>query len=112
MLEAIEPAFTMNVGNLLPQETAKITFRYAIPYRWAGDRLRFFLPTTIAPRFGESPHQPHQAPEASLTVENQFSLRVEVRGALRDAHLRLPIARRRAQEVVGERRCSRCVSPG
>lgn len=70
----------MNVGNLLPQETAKITFRYAILYRWAGDRLRFFLPTTIGPRFGESPHLPHQAPEASLTVENQFSLRVEVLG--------------------------------
>jgi Ca-activated chloride channel family protein len=65
MLEAIEPGLhTMNVGNLLPQETAKITFRSAILYRWAGDRLRFFPPTTIAPRFGESPHLPHQAPEA------------------------------------------------
>lgn len=91
MLEAIEPGlYTMNVGNLLPQETAKITFRYAILYRWAGDRLRFFLPTTIAPRFGESRHQPHQAPEASLTVENQFSLRVEVLGALRDAQFICP----------------------
>ncbi|QKS30672.1 MAG: VWA domain-containing protein [Candidatus Accumulibacter similis] len=91
MLEAIEPGlFTMNVGNLLPQETAKITFRYAILYRWAGDRLRFFLPTTIAPRFGESPHLPHQAPKPSLTVENQFSLRVEVRGALRDAQFVCP----------------------
>lgn len=85
MLEAIEPGvYTMNVGNLLPQETAKITFRYAILYRWTGDRLRFFLPTTIAPRFGESPHLPHQAPETSLTVENQFSLRLEIFGALRD----------------------------
>ncbi len=91
MLEAIEPGlYTMNVGTLLPQETAKITFRYAMLYRWAGDRLRFFLPTTIAPRFGESPHQPHQAPEASLTVENQFSLRVEVFGALRDAQFVCP----------------------
>jgi Ca-activated chloride channel family protein len=91
MLEAIEPGlYTMNVGNLLPQETAKITFSYAILYRWAGARLRFFLPTTIAPRFGESPHQPHQAPEASLTVENQFSLRVEVFGALRDAQFVCP----------------------
>jgi len=91
MLEAIEPGlYTMNVGNLLPQETAKITFRYAILYRWAGDRLRFFLPTTIAPRFGESPHLPHQPPEASLTVENQFSLRVVVFGALRDAQFVCP----------------------
>lgn len=91
MLEAIEPGlYTMNVGNLLPQETAKITFRYAILYRWAGDRLRFLLPTTIAPRFGESPHLPHQAPEASLTVENQFSLRLEIFGALRDAQFVCP----------------------
>lgn len=91
MLEAIEPGlYTMNVGNLLPQETAKITFRYAALYRWAGDRLRFFLPTTIAPRFGESPHRPHQVPETSLTVENQFSLRVDVSGALRDAQFVCP----------------------
>jgi Ca-activated chloride channel family protein len=91
MLEAIEPGlYTMNVGNLLPQETAKITFRYAILYRLVGDRLRFYLPTTIAPRYGESPHLPHQAPEASLTVENRFSLRVEVLGALRDAQFVCP----------------------
>ncbi len=91
MLEAIEPGlYTMNVGNLLPQETARITFRYAILYRWAGDRLRFFLPTTIAPRFGASPHRPHQAPEASLTVENQFSLRVEILGAMRNAQFVCP----------------------
>ncbi len=91
MLEAIEPGiYTMSVGNLLPQEKAKITFRYAVLYRWVGDRLRFFLPTTIAPRFGDSPHLPHQAPEASLTVENQFSLRVEVLGALRDAQFVCP----------------------
>lgn len=86
MLEALEPGlYTMNVGNLLPGETAKITFRYAMLYRWTGDSLRFFLPTTVAPRYGESRHEPHQTPDHSLTVENRFSLRVEVRGALRDA---------------------------
>jgi Ca-activated chloride channel family protein len=91
MLETIEPGlYTMNVGNLLPLETAKVTFSYAILYRWAGDRLRFFLPTTIAPRFGESHHLPHQVPEASLTVENQFSLRIEIHGSLRDAQFICP----------------------
>ena len=86
MLEGIEPGlYAMNVGNLLPRETAKITFRYAILYRWTGDRLRFCLPTTIAPRHGQRQHQPHQRPEPSLTVENQFSLRMEVFGALRCA---------------------------
>ena len=91
MLEELEPGlYTMNVGNLLANETAKITFRYAILYRWAGDRLRLSLPTTIAPRYGDSPHQPHQAPDASLTVENQFSLSVEIFGALRDAQFGCP----------------------
>jgi Ca-activated chloride channel family protein len=91
MLEAIEPGlYTMNVGNLLSQETAKITFRYAILYRWSGDRLRLLLPTTIAPRYGASPHLPHQVPEASLTVENRFSLRLEISGALRDAQFACP----------------------
>ena len=83
MLEMVEPGlYTMNVGNLLPDEKATITFNYAILYHWAGDRLRLFLPTTIAPRFGDSPHAPHQAPESSLTVENQFSLQVEIFGSL------------------------------
>lgn len=91
MLQVIEPGlYTMNVGNLLPQEKATITFSYAILYRWAGDRLRFFLPTTVAPRFGDSPHLPHQVLESSLTVENQFSLQVEVFGSLSQAQFVCP----------------------
>ncbi|MFM7272416.1 MAG: VIT domain-containing protein, partial [Gammaproteobacteria bacterium] len=91
MLESAEPGlYTMNLGNLLAQEAAKITFRYAILYRWAGDRLRFFLPTTIAPRYGGWQHRPHQAPVHSLVVENHFSLRVEVFGVLRDAAFACP----------------------
>jgi len=91
MLQEIEPGlYTMNVGNLLPGEQATITFTYAMLYRWTGDRLRFFLPTTVAPRYGESPHLPHQIPEASLTVENQFSLQVEIFGSLREAQFTCP----------------------
>ena len=91
MLQVLEPGlYTMNVGNLQPKEQAKIIFSYAILYRWTGDQLRFFLPTTVAPRYGESDHQPHQVPQSSLTVENQFSLRVEIYGALREAQFRCP----------------------
>jgi Ca-activated chloride channel family protein len=91
MLEVIEPGlYTMNVGNLLPEEKATITFSYSILYLWVGDRLRFFLPTTIAPRFGESPHRPHQVPQFSLMVENQFSLKVEIFGSLREAQFICP----------------------
>jgi Ca-activated chloride channel family protein len=91
MLEQLEPGlYTMNVGNLLPAETAVITFKYAVMYRWAGDTLRMLIPTTIAPRFGDSPHAPHQVPESSLTVENQFSLQVNVFGSLREARFECP----------------------
>jgi Ca-activated chloride channel family protein len=91
MLEQLEPGlFTMNVGNLLPNESVTITFKYALMYRWAGERLRLFLPTTIASRYGNSPHAPHQAPESSLTVENRFSLRMEVLGSLREAQFTCP----------------------
>lgn len=104
MLEEAEPGlYAMNVGNLLPQEVAKITFRYAILHRWAGERLRFFLPTTIAPRYGRSRFAPHQTPEVSLTVENRFSLRVEVCGALREAQFVCPsheVALHREQDKV------------
>ena len=91
MLEAIEPGlYTMNVGNLLPGEEAKISFKYALLYRWHGDRLRLSIPTTVAPRYGVSPHQPHQVPETSLVVENRFNLRVEIEGSLRQAQFDCP----------------------
>jgi Ca-activated chloride channel family protein len=91
MLEELEPGmYTMNVGNLLPGEDATITFRYSLLYRWTGDNLRLLLPTTIASRYGDSPHSPHQAPETSLFVENKFSLQVEVFGILQNAQFSSP----------------------
>ncbi|MEO7963921.1 MAG: VIT domain-containing protein, partial [Gemmatimonadaceae bacterium] len=91
MLEQLEPGlYTMNVGNLLPNETASITIRYAVMHRWAGDGLRLMIPTTIAPRYGAPRHQPHQTPETSLVVENQFALEVEVRGSLREGQFHSP----------------------
>jgi len=91
LLQQAEPGlYTMNVGNLLPRETARITLRYALLHRWSGDTLRFLLPTTVAPRYGDSPLAPHQVPESSLTVENLFSLRVTVPGALARAQFDCP----------------------
>ena len=86
MLEQIEPGlYNMNVGNLAAGETAIVRFTYTVMYRWSGSQFRFFLPTTIAPRDGETQHEPHQAAKHSLTVENKFSLEIEVFGALRHA---------------------------
>lgn len=105
MLEELEPGlYTMNVGNLLPGEQVTITFTYALLYRWVGDRLRLFLPTTVAPRYGDSPHQPHQVPETSLAVENMFSLQIEIFGSLRDARFTCP-----SHEVAIERLADKAV---
>jgi len=91
MLEQLEPGlYTMNVGNLLPSEDARIKYSYSILYRWVGERLRLFIPTTIATRFGDSPHAPHQAPESSLAVENHFSLQMEILGSLKGAQFTCP----------------------
>ncbi|HEX4936313.1 MAG TPA: VIT and VWA domain-containing protein, partial [Gemmatimonadaceae bacterium] len=91
MLEQAEPGlYTMNVGNLLPGEVARIAVTYAVLHRWSGDRLRLHFPTTIAPRYGAMPLEPHQVPEHSVTVENRFAFSLTITGALRDAQFGCP----------------------
>lgn len=91
MLQVLEPGlYTMNLGNLQAGETATIVITYAMLNRWNEDRLRIMLPTTVAPRYGQAVHLPHQTPEHTLTVENQFSLDLEIVGVLSDAQLDCP----------------------
>jgi len=91
LLETLEPGlFTVSVGNLLAAESVTIRIRYALLYRWTGDRLRFLLPTTIAPRYGHSPHAAPKAPVSSMTVEHRFALTVQVRGLLGAAQFHCP----------------------
>lgn len=91
MLEVAESGlYTLNVGNLLPGELARITFRYALLQRWSGDHLRILLPTTVAPRYGVSPLQQHQQPQSCLAVENRFELELEIRGELRHGSFECP----------------------
>jgi len=89
MLEQTESGlYAMNIGNLMPGEEAVISFSYAELYHWQGNSLRFFLPTTIAPRYGKPEAaglEPHQTPEYSLMTENLFSLKLSVMGFLKDA---------------------------
>ncbi len=94
LLQQLEPGvFTLNVGNILPNEQAVVRFRYAQLHRWQGDSLRFYLPTTIAPRYGDplaSGMAPHQAPEYALSAEHGFSLVVRIEGALATADFDCP----------------------
>ena len=89
MLEQVDPGlYTMNVGNLQPEDTIEISITYAELFKWRDNSLRFFLPTTIAPRYGDPESlgvQPHQTPEYDLMNENPFTITLSIRGALADA---------------------------
>ena len=99
MLErAADGVYTMNVGNLMAGETARVRFRYALLQQWQDDTLRFLLPTVIAPRYGSAARAglaPHQEPDTDTTgdVENRFRLRVKVTGLLRQAEFDCPTHR-------------------
>ena len=94
MLEESGPGlYTASLGNLMAGESAVIRYRYGLLLNWQGDRLRFLLPTTIAPRYGDAEAtglQPHQTPESSLTVEYPFELVVDVEGELATAAITSP----------------------
>ena len=91
--EAGRGLYTINVGNLLPGQTARLTYRYALLLVWNGDALRLQLPTTIAPRYGDPGRaglQPHQIPSVDLDAENRFSLELDLGGSLRQATVESP----------------------
>jgi len=86
MLESSQPGlYTLNLGNLLPGERATITLTIGTHLRWQGECLRYLLPTTIAPRYGDpvgSGLAPHQVPETSPLIENRFSFTMTITGEL------------------------------
>jgi len=94
LLEQVQHGiFTLNLANLLPGETARIRFRYAQLHHWQGERLRFHLPTTLAPRYGDplaAGLEPHQVPETVLDAEHGFSLTLRIEGPLARADFECP----------------------
>ena len=94
LLEQREPGlYSASVGNLMPGETATVRFRYGLLLRWNGDRVRFAIPTTIAPRYGDplaSGLEPQQVPAYALDLERAFRLTVTVQGLLRNARFVSP----------------------
>ena len=94
MLQQLQPGlFTMNVGNLLPAEICVIEYRFISLNRWAGKTLRFSLPSTIAPRFGDPAAiglAPQQVPEYSMDGGQGLSITVRMLDALADARIASP----------------------
>lgn len=94
LLEEVQDGlYTVNVGNLLPGERAVVRFRYAQLHRWQGDSLRFHLPTTLAPRYGDPAAAglgPHQLPQHVLTASRGFSLTLQIEGELAGGDFECP----------------------
>lgn len=91
MLQQLEPGlYTVNIGNLLTEESAVIEFRYALLHHWTGDVLRWYLPTVVSPRYGKPVMEAHQVPEVDITVEHRYSLTISIQGLLREAQVECP----------------------
>ena len=94
MLEQVQPGlYTMNVGNILAGEEVRLTLRSAELLAWQDNRLRFRLPTTIAPRYGsaeEAGLQPHQVPEHDLFAEHRLQIRARLHGPMAKAKVASP----------------------
>jgi len=106
LLECPQPGFyTMNLGNLLPGETAVIKLNYAQIHSWQQQQMRFFLPTTIAPRYGDpirSGFEPHQVPQYSMVEDRRYSLVITVEGSLAAAKLNSPTHHISVQNLTGK----------
>ena len=94
MLEQVQPGlYTMNVGNILAGEEVRLTIRSAELLAWQDNRLRFRLPTTIAPRYGSAEQaglQPHHVPAHDLFAEHRLQIRARLLGPMAKAQVASP----------------------
>lgn len=82
--------YTVNLGNLLPGESATITYRYAQLLDYEQGRVRLAIPTALAPRYGAPDLDPHQVPQTDITVRYPCTFALELRGALASARIGSP----------------------
>lgn len=105
MLENPQPGlYTVNLGNLLPGEVATIRFRYALLLDWRENGVRFALPTTLAPRYGDPAQAglaPQQVPTAAADVRHPFSVNIRLEGSLAAAGVSSPSHRLATRMVDG-----------
>lgn len=83
--------YNATLGNVMAGESIEITLTYAEVLAWNGRSIRYRVPTTIAPRYGEpSGMQPWQRPVTSLEPEYPFALTVSVHGPLAKSSVACP----------------------
>lgn len=107
MLEKLgEGLYSMSVGNLLAGQKVAISFSYAMINIWNGSLLRFFLPSVVAPKYGDPGKagiEDYQAPVTSLTAKNAWKCVIAVTGVLRNCRISCPThetERRNTEEAV------------
>ncbi len=75
--------YNATLGNVMAGEAVDISIGYVETLAWNGNSLRYRLPTTIAPRYGEpTGMQPWQRPETSMMSEYALKLTVTIAGEL------------------------------
>lgn len=83
--------YSATLGNVMAGETVEITVAYAESLPWNGNSLRYRLPTTIAPRYGEpTGMQPWQRLQTSLQAEYPLRLTVAIAGELARSKISCP----------------------
>lgn len=90
--QAREGLYTVNLGNLQPNESAKIRYRYAQLLDYEQGRVRLAVPTTVAPRYGRADLAlaVHQAPDVDLLAHYPCTFDLELRGELARARVHSP----------------------
>jgi Ca-activated chloride channel family protein len=85
--------YTVNLGSLKPKEEAVIEYTYSQLLRFEEGHVRLTLPTTIAPRYGDSSQggiKKHQGVETDFLVEYPFSLSLLLSGGMEKATVECP----------------------
>ncbi|MBU3617627.1 VIT domain-containing protein [Polynucleobacter sp. JS-Fieb-80-E5] len=85
--------YTVNLGSLKPKEEAVIEYTYSQLLRFEEGHVRLTLPTTIAPRYGDSSQggiKKHHGVETDFLVEYPFSLSLLLSGGMEKATVECP----------------------
>jgi Ca-activated chloride channel family protein len=85
--------YTVNLGSLKPKEEAVIEYTYSQLLRFEEGHIRLTLPTTIAPRYGDSSQggiKKHHGVESDFLVEYPFSLSLLLSGGMEKATVECP----------------------
>ena len=83
--------YNATLGNVMASEAVEISIGYSETMAWNGNSLRYRLPTTIAPRYGEPRSmQPWQRPETSMMAEYPLKLTVTIAGELARCAINCP----------------------